>query len=449
MHRKPLLVLAAVVATASIASTASAAQRYASPTGQLGGCTATNPCGVTQAIVGAKAGDEVILAPGKYPLAQNLFAPGQITIHGVTGQPRPRLVFSGPGQFGLDVMPATTLRHLEVHQEQTAVGAVAIAVDSATLDQVVVKGAANGPTVQMRGDSTMRDSVVVASAAGLPAISALKGASTMRNVTAIATGTGGPAISAWAAGVTGTVTVDATNVIARGGPGGRSLATSTDNSGAYAWITMRHSSWTGEYVSGSKAKIVDAGDNQHSAPAFVNAATGDFRQAAGSPTIDAGLSDAINNGPFDLDGDPRSIGTTDIGADEFVPPPPAPTTQRPTTPAQPFAGVELVSSSLIYARRAITVRLRCPAGTVGRCSGRTKLTAKRRRTSSRRIRVGRAAFSIAPGSQARVKVRVTRAGRRLIRRVPRVRGRAVNVAGDAAGQSKTIRAAVTVRRRAR
>jgi hypothetical protein len=431
MHRKPLLVLAAVVATASIASTASAAQRYASPTGQLGGCTATNPCGVTQAIVGAKAGDEVILAPGKYPLAQNLFAPGQITIHGVTGQPRPRLVFSGPGQFGLDVMPATTLRHLEVHQEQTAVGAVAIAVDSATLDQVVVKGAANGPTVQMRGDSTMRDSVVIASAPGLSAISAQSGASTMRNVTAIATGTGGPAISAWAAAVAGTVTVDATNVI------------------AYAWITMRHSSWMGEYVSGSKAKVVDAGDNQHSAPAFVDAATGDFRQAAGSPTIDAGLSDAINNGPFDLDGDPRSIGATDIGADEFVPPPPAPATQPPTTPAQPFAGVSLVSSTLIYARRAITVRLRCPAGTVGRCSGRTKLTAKRRRTSSRRISVGRAAFSIAPGSQARVKVRVTRAGRRLIRRVPRVRGRAVNVAGDAAGQSKTIRAAVTVRRRAR
>jgi hypothetical protein len=48
-----------------------------------------------------------------------------------------------------------------------------------------------------------------------------------------------------------------------------------------------------------------------------------------------------------------------------------------------------------------------------------------------------------------VKVRVMRAGRRVFNRVPRLHGRAVNIARDGASQSKTIRAAVTIRRRHR
>jgi hypothetical protein len=43
-----------------------------------------------------------------------------------------------------------------------------------------------------------------------------------------------------------------------------------------------------------------------------------------------------------------------------------------------------------------------------------------------------------------VKVRVMRAGRRVFNRVPRLHGRAVNIARDGASQSKTIRAAVTI-----
>jgi hypothetical protein len=95
------------------------------------------------------------------------------------------------------------------------------------------------------------------------------------------------------------------------------------------------------------------------------------------------------------------------------------------------------------------VRLHCPAGTVGRCSGRTTLTARARRTSARRITLGRTPFAIAPGNRVSIKVRVTRAGRRVLSRVPRLRGLAVNLARDRAGQSKTIRAAVTIRRRHR
>ena len=278
------------------------------------------------------------------------------------------------------------------------------------------------------------------------------------------------------------------------------------------------------------------------APTFVNAAAGDYRQAAGSVTIDAGLNEPLN-GSFDFEGDPRRIGPTDIGADEYVPAPlvvtgPATgigtqsatligsvtanavptsyhfeygpttaygsstnatdpgaglgalpvtaaldglspgttyhyrlvasnktgisrgydhtfTTQAPpvsSAPSSPagFAGVALVSSRLTLSGKFITLKLSCPVGTVGGCSGRTTLTARPRQgaAAARRVVLGRARFSMAAGGRAKLRVRVTRAGQRRLRGVRRLRGRDTNVAHDGAGVSRTTTAAVTVRRRA-
>jgi hypothetical protein len=68
-----------------------------------------------------------------------------------------------------------------------------------------------------------------------------------------------------------------------------------------------------------------SGSNQSGDPRFVNPSGGDFHVLAGSPLIDAGTADSAN-GPTDLDGRARTIGTApDIGAYEFAPPPaPAP-----------------------------------------------------------------------------------------------------------------------------
>ena len=106
-----LSVLAALVAVASTAPAASAAApRYASPTGDGSDCSAAHPCSISQAVGPAIAGDEVIVAPGDYHLTANsLFAHAQVTVHGVAGQPRPRLLFSGPGQFGLNLASGATL----------------------------------------------------------------------------------------------------------------------------------------------------------------------------------------------------------------------------------------------------------------------------------------------------------------------------------------------------
>jgi hypothetical protein len=132
------------------------------------------------------------------------------------------------------------------------------------------------------------------------------------------------------------------------------------------------------------------------------------------------------------------------------------TGSTPATPSTPsssagFAGVRLVSTRLTLSGKLIALKLSCPAAAVGGCSGRTSLSARARRSSgaARRVILGRARFSIAAGDQAKVRVRVSRAGQRRLRGVRRLRGRDTNSAHDAAGASKTTAAAVTVRRRQR
>jgi hypothetical protein len=457
-----LSLVSAVVAVTANASAASAAQRHADPNGSGTDCSAVKPCGVTTAIENAAAGDEVIVRPGDYPVTDALFPPTQVTIHGVAGQPRPRILFNSQAHW-LYIHHGSTLRHMEIRQESWG---VALSAWASIVDQVVLTGAGPGfPTARI-DNSTIRNSVVVASGTNGRAIQTSGWGSTSdvtssyRNVTAIATGVGGVAIEA-DAGSTGKATANLMNVIARGPAFG--LSAKTDSSGAKATINFAYSNRNGELRGGTNADIVPAAGNLAAYPNFVNPATGDYRQAPGSPTIDAGL-DVPGNGEFDLDGDSRVVGTTaDIGADEFAQMPaeqaPAPASAAPATnpaaappsAAPAFAGVKLLSSRLTFRGRFIVLKLSCPAGTAGRCSGRTKLTARRRTSSgaARSVTLGRAPFSIAPGSRATVRVRVTRGGRRLLGRVRRLRGRDVNAARDGAGVSKTTAAAVTIRRRAR
>jgi hypothetical protein len=341
------------------------------------------------------------------------------------------------------------------------------------------------------------------------------------------------------------------NTIARGGAAGTDLLADSNYLPVQATITVTGSNYANQRLLGSHSTIVDAAGNQSAAPVFANPQAGDYREAAASPTIDHGL-DVPLNGAFDIDGDVRRIGTTDIGADEFVfapvpttlpasdvtehsvtlngsvdprgvistyhfeygtstayrsstpetmagssikttpassapsdltagttyhyrlvatnsggvslgtdqtfrtagtapappdPAPPAPAPSAPdvvavpSTPPAPaaFGGVRLTSTKLTYARGTIRLTLRCPAGTVGGCSGKTRL-------SARRHGIGQVTFSIAPGRQGTVKLGVTRAGRRLLSSTRRVSGKAVNAAHDGAGQASSTAANVTIRR---
>jgi hypothetical protein len=547
-----LSLVGAVLAVATTAPGASAAvQRYASPGGTGTDCSAVKPCKITEAVANATAGAEVIVNPGKYSLTATLATPTTISIHGVAGKPHPRLVFGGAAQTGVQVQYGSTLRYVEIEQ---AAAARALFVNASTVDQVIASGGGSSTPTAVIQNGTIRNSIVRATGAGGRALVTDSDGGTVsatyRNVTAVASGAGGLPIEALGTSA-GHATIQLVNVIAWAGPGAISLQARTDSSnGAEATIAWTHTAYQSVNTVGTGAKFVSGGDNKAEEPTFVYPPSGNFHLAAGAYMIDAGVNDS-SNGEFDVDGDLRTIGKTDIGADEFVPPAAATTgapsaitdtsatftgtvepngapttyyfqygttaaygsstaptdagagqgvvaastavaglspettyhyrlvaensggirqgadrifttnaagtpTPPPAAPASPavqaFAGVKLVSTRLALKAGVITVRLSCPAATAGRCTGATKLSARRRRTSSRAagpVSLGRARFSIAAGTRATVKVRVSRAGRRLFARTSRVSGRAATAAQSGAGESKTTVAAVTIRRRTR
>jgi hypothetical protein len=526
-----------------------AGQRYADPNGSGYMCSSDKPCSIVQAVNSAGSGDEVIVRPGLYGLADTLSAPAHVTIHGVAGQPRPVVIFTG--LHGVALQSYSTLRYMEIVEGEPTM--TALVGQNATVDQVVVKGSSAADCAVTLVNSTMLNSIVVARTPDGNAIcsGASQGMnlSSYRNVTAIAQN--GAAIEADASGPTANVILDVVNVIAKAGQVGAGLSARTESSGAYATILVNNTNYFKSWTYGAGAKVTVGSGNQGTPPTFVNEATGDYRQKAGSVTIDAGAKDGLN-GTLDVDGDPRNVGTPDIGADEYVVAPTAttntasaltdvgatltgsvdpkgaPTSYRfdygtttaygrttaaagagsgsgsvavgapviglapattyhyrvvasnsagvayggdrsfttapaasagtsgtPGTPGSStpsgsgFAGVKLVSTKLAYARRSITLRLSCPASTAGNCTGRTKLTARHRSSGSRSatvVKLGRARFSIAPGKVAKVKLRVTRAGRRLFAGTRRLRGRAASAAHDGAGLSKTTVAAVRIRK---
>jgi hypothetical protein len=313
---RPIAVLAGALAlSAAMTANASAAQRFAAPGGgETSACSQADPCALEPAIEQAAHGDEVIVAPGDYSVASaagchddwasddqrmGIHRPaGNIEIHGVAGQPRPRIV-GGPGTCGvLFLGPSSDLAHLEV------TGGFWTLVYGGTAEELVVDNVSmngrNGPAV-------LRDSFVgnyVAASGGTPQV---------RNVTAAQ-------VSADC--FDGEYSTDMTvrNTILRGAA--PSVSTWAFGSSAHATIDIDYSSYHGPVrdPAGTTTNVLQGTHNQDAAttpPAFVDAAAGDYHEAPGSPTIDAGVDDAAN-GTSDVDGGARTFGTkTDIGADEF------------------------------------------------------------------------------------------------------------------------------------
>lgn len=120
---------------------------------------------------------------------------------------------------------------------------------------------------------------------------------------------------------------------------------------------------------------------------------------------------------------------------QSAPPTPKAANRAGTTiappPTPPFAGVSVAARKVKVDRTGrARMRLRCPAGTNGRCSGR--LTLKHRRK-----KIGRASLRLSPGRTKTVKVKLSRAARRKLARKGLLRAGARVVAEDAIGQNKT------------
>jgi hypothetical protein len=358
----------------------------------------------------------------------------------------------------------SNLRYVEI--EQPTPGARTLVAELASIDQVIARsaGTSNTPTL-IAHDSTVTNSMFVATGDGGAAIGSHvyylgtpNSIVTLRNVTAVATGSGGIGILGSGYGTPTNLLMRTINVIARGGPGGYGLVADAEGSAATIAVDASHSNYSNAIGYGPNTNVTPAGSpgNQTAPPAFRDGAAGDYREAPGSPTIDAG-ADSAQNGANDIDGDARTVGTTDIGADEFVaqpaggstPPTGGGTSPTGSTPS-PFAGVHLASTRLRFDGRSVRAVLSCPTATPGGCAGSATLSARHRLAGSHAVstlRLGRTRFAIRAGERKTVRVRVPLSARRWLRSAHRRRGQATLSANNGAGQSRTNVTSVRIIRR--
>jgi hypothetical protein len=402
----------------SAASASAATTRYAAPGGSGSTCSQTSPCAIQIAVNDAGAGDEVIIAPGDYsPPASVVPGLNNIYLHGVAGQPMPRIHFTAG--FLWIGNPGDRASHLAVD----GVSSPLETTNGGTADQLVAHATgATQPACFVYASLT--DSVCWGSGAngrGVEAQTAGAANITLRNVTAEGTGTGGIGTRIQADS-SGAITAHLTNVISRG--------TSSDitfNAVGAISGSVDHSNYT-SITTGSAA--VTQTNQQTGAPAFVNAGAGDFREAAGSPTIDAGVT-AAGNGPFDVDGLPRTMGaSTDIGAVEF----------------DPFAGVTLGKQKSKVKKRKAKVMVGCPAGTPPPCAGTLTLTF---RQGKKTLTAGSAGFSLQPGATDPVTVKVSKKAWKRLTNKGKLATQASVTATDGAGTSGTATAAVKLKPKAK
>ncbi len=315
----PILAILLVVPAAACALT-----HYAAPTNQgTHDCLSPqNACTLPSALTGAP--NEVVLAVGDYgsdgsPLASFSVA-SPIDIHGPATGPLPRIFITG---FGIQLQTGgAKLRRVEV------IGGngdfFAVLLGAGTVDQTFLHTTKSSSAACSGTGGTMLNTICHTDGAGVGAgfyTAASVGADTamtLRNDTLIGTGGYRGAIISMSGGHTSTFNFS--NVIVRGSP--RDIEADAFGSGTVLKLNLDHSNYATKRDTGSTTTPPGTGTNQTAAPLL----SSDFRELAGSPTIDAGATNALS-GPFDLAGEPRAQGAgTDIGAYEF-----------PFTPTPPIA----------------------------------------------------------------------------------------------------------------
>jgi Ca2+-binding RTX toxin-like protein len=258
-------------------------------------------CDLEYALSKAVDGDEVIVDPGDYSFSQTVVEQDNVVIHGVAGQPRPRVT----GNLTLFATPNAIVRHMEF------LGTLFLNGGSPVGEDLRVEGA-----VHLLGTPLLRDSTVTTDDFHAYAIVASQGAPEVRNVTSIGPDSVDVAVVADpGTGCTGpTLTIK--NVIARGGLADLRADGCTNMPSTQSKIVVSNSNYRLGEVAGD-GQVIDGGGNQTTVdPLFVNAAADDFHQLPSSPTIDAGTADP-KLGPTDIDGEARTMGAApDIGADE-------------------------------------------------------------------------------------------------------------------------------------
>lgn len=324
-----LLATVLAVAGAAIPAPAMAASTYyAGPAGSGTECSQAAPCSLSGAVTKAANGDAVVLLPGTYSLATSL----QIT-HSISfgGESETNTTIQTVGTAGIEVNETANARLHDFRFDTTE----SLELKSGTAERVFVdyRGTSLGRSAcSLDPGTTLLDSVCWAHA-GSPSAGAIftESASagtnqvTLRNVTAIAADTEGVGIFGEVESPGTSFTIAATNVITRGG-GHDVFIENGGGATSHASVALKNSNFATVKEQGSNATVTTPGTNgnQTAAPTFVEAAGGNFAETAGSPTVDAGVTEAAN-GTTALAGEARVLpgvcnGTplTDIGAYELV-----------------------------------------------------------------------------------------------------------------------------------
>jgi hypothetical protein len=332
--RLSCILLATSLALCASPSLAAAAQRFAAPNSQgTGKCTSeANACKLQSALGGAASGDEVILAGnlGSYgtaavPITSTLRVPGGVygvDVHGAAGQPRP-VIYAAAAE-GMRLVGAHEGRGFSVSDIdiEHLTGGAGLQI-TGTADHVLVHSTASSDYVcEISGSAEVASSITDSACIGdgdsdyglfdQNEESAGTATVALRNDTfeAPATDSYGIAVNAEEMGAN----VSVSNAIAHGGF--RDIDAYQVKSSSLT-VTLDHSNYaTLAAESGTSVTAPGTATNQTAPPLFVNAPGDDFREAPGSPTIDAGAIDPVAS-DTDLNGNPRTIGaSTDIGAFE-------------------------------------------------------------------------------------------------------------------------------------
>jgi hypothetical protein len=308
-----------------IPALASASTRYATPdgTGPPMTCPQANPCSFEDVMdyTWLHDGDEVVIGPGSYEDAPEVGTDKAVWIHGEAGKPRPLVDFEGNGFFIDDA--GAKISDLRI---ETTFFIAGVSLARGTMERVDSRST-GGPGCFL-ADATVRDSLCLSTvqpglATGYsgPQVYTLK----LRNVTVATTSTSDvPAMRADAA-QGNQITVDAKNVVAfNASPTHQDIIATTSGATSKADLRFEASNYDVVSASGATVTAPGTGTNLTAAPLFADVAAGDLHPVAGSPTIDAGVEDALT-GTSDIDGAQRVVGTAiDVGAYEFAPQPDPP-----------------------------------------------------------------------------------------------------------------------------
>lgn len=301
------------------AAHAAAGARYASPKGSGTVCSHSAPCGIIEAVDQAPLSSEVILEPGNYgsataPLTTEITdaASGSLNVHGVVGEALP--VITSTADYAIR-MQSSRVSHLSIVANGTTGGVLG------TLGDHLQVHATNTSGPACSFSQVLSESVCVGSGDTTDGVGyTIPGSQlvALNNVTAIADGAHAEALSVDGTGA-GLARVNVSSSIFVGTTYDVGVSAAT---GGQAEVNISHSRYaTVAPVAAKEAATVnDVGGNIKTAPVFVDAAAGNYRENASSPTVDAGTKDP--DFTTDLANNPRSIGPApDMGAYELLVPP--------------------------------------------------------------------------------------------------------------------------------